>query len=149
MASVPELDFGYRLIGTKHGIFFCWFCPAGTRERKLWRAYQYQKKLKSDTVKGSFLVPAAVDMGFRAILDILKTDDFDEFKEEMGLKASILKVMAQRATMEMGDVLRKLQLPAIRRAHILYVASFSIRKSVCSGYRMAQSASCFHDDMAL
>lgn len=88
-------------------------------------------------------------MGFMAILDILKTDDFDEFKEEMGLKASILKSMMQRATIDMGDVLRKLQLRAIRRAHILFVASFSNRQAVCSGYRMAQSASCFHDNMAV
>jgi hypothetical protein len=30
-------------------------------------------------------------MGFMAIFDILKTDDFEEFNEERGLKASILK----------------------------------------------------------
>lgn len=52
-------------------------------------------------------------MGFRAILEILKTDDFEEFKEEMGLKASILKSVVQRATIEMVDGLQELQLPAI------------------------------------
>lgn len=44
-------------------------------------------------VKGIRLLPAAVDMGLKAILDILKTAIFEEFEEEMGLKASILKVM--------------------------------------------------------
>ena len=59
---------------------------------------------QSDAVKRSLLLPAAVDMGFRAILEILKTDDFEEFKEEMGLKASILKGMVQSTIIEMGYI---------------------------------------------
>lgn len=55
-------------------------------------------------------------MGFRAILEILKTDDFEELKEDKGLKASILKDMVQRVTREKGDGLHKLQLPAIRES---------------------------------
>lgn len=51
-------------------------------------------------------------MDFRAVLEILKTDDFEELKEEMGLKASILKGMIQSAVIEMGDGLQKFQLPA-------------------------------------
>lgn len=55
-------------------------------------------------------------MDFRAVLEILKTDDFEEFKEEMGLKASILKCMIQSVTREMDDGLHKLQLLAIRKS---------------------------------
>lgn len=40
VVSIPELDLGYRLIGAEDSIFFCWLCSAGTRERKLQRAYQ-------------------------------------------------------------------------------------------------------------
>lgn len=103
MASIPEFDLRNRFVGTKHGIFFWWLSSAGTRERKLWCDCQSKKYYQSDTVKGILLLPAAVDMGLRAILEILKTDNFEEFKEEMGLKASILKDMVQSATQYMGD----------------------------------------------
>lgn len=93
VTSIPEFDFGNGFVGTKHGIFFWRLCSAGTRERKLWCDYQSKNCYQSDMVKGIRLLPAAVDMGLRAILDILKTAIFEEFKEEMGLKASILKVM--------------------------------------------------------
>lgn len=46
MASIPELDLGYRLVGAEDSIFFCWLCSAGTRERKLWRAYQSKIVIK-------------------------------------------------------------------------------------------------------
>jgi hypothetical protein len=115
MASIPELDLGYGLIGSEDSVFLCWLCPAGARERKLWSAYQHTIITRSTQLNILFS-PAAVDMGFRAVLEILKTDDFEEFKEAMGLKASILKDMIQSATREMDDGLHKLLLPAIRKS---------------------------------
>lgn len=95
---------------------------------------------QSDAVKRSLLLPAAVDMGFRAILEILKTDDFEEFKEEMGLKASILKGMVQSTIIEMGYI--NFSYRGTRQ--LIYFFLFpSNRQTTCSGYRVAQSASCF------
>lgn len=41
MASIPELDLRYGLVGAENSIFFSWLSSAGARERKLWRAYQH------------------------------------------------------------------------------------------------------------
>lgn len=77
-----------------------------------------------------------------AIFDILKTDDFEEFNEERGLKASILKGIVQITT---RDVLNKSQFPGYPQTHILFSFLSLNRQTVPSGYCVAQSASYLHD----